>query len=92
MILYHGSNTEIEAIDLNRCKPFKDFGRGFYLTTLENQAFDMAVRTTALRRSGSPVVTVFDLPDDWRSRGLSVREFDQPSRDWAMFVMNISYR
>ena len=32
MILYHGSNCEIEKIDLTMCKPYKDFGQ--YLTTL----------------------------------------------------------
>ena len=25
MILYHGSNVEIEKIDLNKCRKFKDF-------------------------------------------------------------------
>ena len=29
MILYHGSNTIIEKIDLSLCKPYKDFGKGF---------------------------------------------------------------
>lgn len=32
MILYHGSNTKVEAVDLSRCRPNKDFGQGFYLT------------------------------------------------------------
>ena len=27
MILYHGSNSEIEKIDLAMCRPFKDFGQ-----------------------------------------------------------------
>lgn len=29
MKLYHGSNIEIEKIDLGICRPFKDFGQGF---------------------------------------------------------------
>lgn len=29
--LYHGSNIEIQEINLSLCKPGKDFGRGFYL-------------------------------------------------------------
>ena len=45
MILYHGSNTEIDAIDLGRCVPYKDFGRGFYLTSMPDQAEKMARRT-----------------------------------------------
>ena len=28
MKLYHGSNTIIEQIDLSKCKPYKDFGKG----------------------------------------------------------------
>lgn len=35
MKLYHGSNTAIVRIDLARCKPYKDFGQGFYLTEIE---------------------------------------------------------
>lgn len=34
MILYHGSNTVVNNIDINKCKPHKDFGRGFYLTSI----------------------------------------------------------
>ena len=30
MILYHGSNVEITEINFNKCKPYKDFGKGFY--------------------------------------------------------------
>jgi len=32
MKLYHGSSVEISAIDLKKSKPYKDFGRAFYLT------------------------------------------------------------
>lgn len=32
MKLYHGSNMEIERIDLQMSRPNKDFGQGFYLT------------------------------------------------------------
>lgn len=32
MILYHGTNIEIDEIDLDKCRPYKDFGKGFYTT------------------------------------------------------------
>jgi len=48
MKLYHGSNTAIERIDFARCKPYKDFGQGFYLTEIEEQAVQMARRTAAI--------------------------------------------
>lgn len=40
--LYHGSNQKIEVPDLQHSKPFKDFGRGFYLSPDNQQAWDMA--------------------------------------------------
>ena len=33
IILYHGSYVAVEKPELERCYPYKDFGRGFYLTT-----------------------------------------------------------
>ena len=38
MLLYHGSYTPVEVIDLKQCAPGKDFGQGFYLTSDLNQA------------------------------------------------------
>jgi hypothetical protein len=77
--LYHGSNVFIDAVDLKRCKPFKDFGRGFYLTSLPEQAVAMARRTTRINGSGEPTVTVFECSDDWRERGLATLVFEEPS-------------
>ena len=41
MILYHGTNTEFEQIDLKKSKPNKDFGQGFYLSADYAQAMSM---------------------------------------------------
>ena len=38
MILYHGSFLEIEKPDLVHSRPNVDFGRGFYVTPLYEQA------------------------------------------------------
>jgi hypothetical protein len=48
MIVYHGSNIIIENIDLNKCRPYKDFGKGFYCTTIKSQAELMAKRVAAI--------------------------------------------
>ena len=42
IIFYHGSNVEIKTIDLSKSKPYKDFGRGFYLSADRKQAIRMA--------------------------------------------------
>lgn len=58
MILYHGSNISIDRIDLDKCRPYKDFGKGFYLTDIYQQADRMAARTVRMYK-GEPVVTSF---------------------------------
>lgn len=88
MKLFHGSNILIETIDFALCKPFKDFGRGFYLTEIESQASLMAKRTASIH-GGEPVVTIFEFNqaaalDD---SSLSVKHFEEPGEEWALFVM-----
>lgn len=41
-ILYHGSYCVVEKPDLEKCASFKDFGKGFYLTTSKEQAKNFA--------------------------------------------------
>ncbi len=41
MILYHGSYLEIKNLDLQHSRPNVDFGRGFYATTLYEQALTL---------------------------------------------------
>lgn len=34
MILYNGTNIDIDKIQLEKCALYKDFGKGFYTTTI----------------------------------------------------------
>ncbi|MGN1157040.1 MAG: DUF3990 domain-containing protein [Agathobacter sp.] len=87
MILYHGSNVEIEEIDLSRSEVGKDFGVGFYLTTNKNQAEQMANRKTRLY-GGKPVVSIFKFEEDAaQSAGLLQKEFQSYSKEWADFIL-----
>ncbi|HBF04933.1 MAG TPA: hypothetical protein DDW28_02095 [Prevotella sp.] len=86
--LYHGSNQTIEQIDLALCKPYKDFGRGFYLTDILQQALDMAYRRTRVVGSGIPTVTKYLFDEKFlRNGSLKVLSFDQPSKEWAKFIL-----
>lgn len=87
MKLYHGSNTEIHEIDLRQCKPYKDFGRGFYCTTIFAQAAAMAKRVVRIY-GGTPVVTEYDFDKPLAVGALKVLCFQRPSEDWARFIMN----
>lgn len=85
MRLYHGSNIIIEQINLSKCRPYKDFGQGFYLTAIKEQAEQMARRTSAIY-GGEPIVTEFEF-DESALSFLSVKMFKDPSEEWALFVM-----
>ena len=88
MILYHGSNMPIDKVDLEQCRPYKDFGRGFYTTTIKEQAITMAKRVSKIF-GGTPYVTSFEFDGTClKNKSLSVRIFDSPDTDWAMFIIN----
>ena len=89
MKFYHGTNVDFRAIDFRKCKPNKDFGKGFYLTDLKRQAVQMAVRKCDLEQSGTPVVQVYEFDERiLGDEGLKVKIFEQRSREWALFILN----
>lgn len=59
MILYHGSNVEIVEIDLQKSRPNKDFGRGFYLSANHDQALRMAQFKTKIEIHERDYLSVF---------------------------------
>lgn len=85
MKLYHGSNMPIDAIDLSRCRPNKDFGQGFYLSPDKLAAEKMAYRTVR-RFGGVPHVMAYEFVEDGLIE-VAVKRFEKPSVEWAMFVM-----
>ena len=70
---------------MSKCKPCKDFGQGFYLTEIKEQAEQMAKRTSAIH-GGGPIITEFDF-DEAALQTLSVKIFENPCEEWALFVM-----
>ena len=89
MILYHGSNVVIDKIDLSLCKPYKDFGRGFYLTDIQSQAEDMANRRVRLAGEGNPIVTAFEFDERLlKDKSINTLVFPMVSVKWAEFVLN----
>lgn len=88
MKLYHGTNLDFRKIDFKECKPNKDFGRGFYLTDIRQQAVEMAIRRTKFEETGSPVVQEYDFDECLLSSNeLNVKIFDGISTDWAQFIV-----
>lgn len=89
MILYHGTNIDFSEIDFKKCKPNKDFGRGFYLTDIKQQAVEMAIRRTKFEEKGSPIVQEYVFDESLlASNELKVKIFDGVSNDWAQFIVD----
>ena len=87
MILYHGSNVDIESIDLNRSSVGKDFGCGFYLTASKEQAERMGRRRARLY-GGEMVVSSYEFDEKAaREAGMNIKVFESYSKEWADFIL-----
>lgn len=85
MILYHGSNQEIIKPNVEFSKRYLDFGRGFYLTSYQEQSEKWALRKAA-RLGGKPTINVYELPEDFTS--YKVCSFETENELWLDFVCN----
>ena len=86
--LYHGSNVVIDKIDLSYGHINKDFGKGFYLTSIFQQAQAMAERKARQYADTKPVVTSFFFDDAClESNELNVKVFHEVSEEWALFIL-----
>ena len=89
MILYHGSNIEIDQIDLGKSRPNKDFGQGFYLSADRNQALEMAKNRVRLMHTGIPVINAFEFDESaLNNPSLNVKIWDDYCAEWAQFVVD----
>ncbi len=86
MILYHGTNVAFDSIDLNKSKPNKDFGKGFYLSADYEQAMAMAETKVDQLEFGSPIVLAFEI-DESQMEGLNILRFNEYSEEWATFIL-----
>ena len=89
MKLYHGFDVLIDVIILDKSKPFKDFGKGFYLSDDYNQAFDMTKQRVRQKMGiGTPIVTTFEFDEQEISKGdLNVKIWNDYCVEWAEFVI-----
>lgn len=82
MKLYHASNLIIEKPDVLHSRDKLDFGRGFYLTAIRDQAVRYAERFT--RRGKDAFINEYELDEE--CSGFTIKEFPKYDGEWLDFV------
>ena len=87
MILYHGSNTDIEHINLSEGLPYKDFGQGFYLTPNVGTAIRMAQKKARLFSGKATLITYEFDETALITSPLNIKRFPpKATAEWFIFV------
>lgn len=89
MRLYHGSDILVTNPEIEKGRPYKDFGKGFYLSDNLQQARNMASQKAALSLNAVPVVSTYEFCESAMTDGtLNVKCFDTYTEEWAEFVLH----
>lgn len=83
MIIYHASNTEVKNPDISRSRKYLDFGPGFYVTVISDQAEKYAERF--LRRGKDAWINVYELNEECLKQ--KIIKFDSYDEQWLDYVM-----
>lgn len=90
MLVYHGSYMEIEIPKIITAEKGRDFGFGFYTTSIKEQATRWAKRKALIEqrknKAAVPVVNIYEF-DEEQAKQLKVKRFAGSSKDWLNFVI-----
>lgn len=84
MIVYHGGVAAVPCPDLSHSRKAVDFGAGFYVTPIRDQAVRWSEKRK--RRSGFAAVSSYEFDEDAAST-LRVLRFESYSEDWLDFIV-----
>lgn len=84
MIVYHGSNVIVDHPDIEHSFRSLDFGKGFYVTTVREQAEKWARRKADIYGTNKAIVTVYSMSEDLN--GLIKKSFEEDLTEWIDFV------
>lgn len=85
MIIYHGSYTEVRKPDIKYSRINLDFGRGFYVTPIEEQAKNWSLKFK--KKNKNAIVSIYTL-DDNAFNDCKVLNFTSYSEEWLDFILN----
>ncbi|MGM9814871.1 MAG: DUF3990 domain-containing protein [Candidatus Aphodosoma sp.] len=82
MEVYHASTVVVDSPDTTHSRDFLDFGPGFYVTTLQDQAVKYGARF--INRGKNAILNIYELADDLSK--WEVITFNQYDEAWLDFV------
>lgn len=82
MILYHSSTVAVPVPDILHSRDYLDFGKGFYMTSIHEQAIKYAQRF--IRRNRDAWLNSYEFECDWAA--WNVLRFDAYDKDWLQFI------
>ena len=85
IIVYHGGTEKVELPICKFGRRNLDFGQGFYVTDLRNQAVDWAT-LVADRRKLPPIINRYRLNRDAILKEARCKVFTAYGRDWLQFI------
>lgn len=86
MTLYHGTNQDIEDIDIHAGLKYKDFGQGFYLTPDLDTAERMAEKKAKLF-GGTPTIITYEYTEPQEHSDITIKAFpEKASAEWFKFI------
>ena len=85
MKVYHGSWIEVSVPDLKHSRTDVDFGKGFYVTPIREQAVKWCGR---FKRRGKQGIVTSYIFDDCAIQNLNVLKFDSYSEEWLDLILN----
>jgi len=87
MKVYHGSYTGIDEIDLTKCELNRDFGQGFYVTNIYEQAKFWAKRKGKKQKNNGIITEFTFFENAFISNYLKTLRFKDYSEEWLDFVV-----
>ena len=84
MIVYHGSIEIVEKPDVKHSYRTLDFGMGFYVTTVREQAERWARRKADILEKKKAVMNIYQMNDN--AAGFLVKSFGEDLIEWIDFV------
>lgn len=84
MIVYHGSNQVVKSPDVNHSFRNLDFGKGFYVTTVKEQAIRWAQRKADITGESRSILNVYEMAEVPTS--LRHKDFGNGLDKWIDFV------